>query len=68
MSQPETRVLPELPPEPERPDCCAGGCATCVLDGWYEELERWREQVAAIRAAHDAAAADAAATPPPAAD
>jgi hypothetical protein len=53
---------PELPPEPERPDCCAGGCATCVLDTYYEEMQRWREQVEAIRAAR--AAAETA--PPPA--
>lgn len=46
---------PELPPEPERPDCCGGGCAICVLDDWYEERERWRAQVEAILAARAAA-------------
>lgn len=52
----------ELPPEPERPDCCAGGCATCVLDTYYEEMQRWREQVEALlvaqRAAQDRAPQD----------
>ena len=38
----------ELPPRPERPDCCAGGCATCVLDGYFEDVQRWEAEVAAI--------------------
>lgn len=40
---------PELPPPPERPDCCLGGCAVCVLEGYPEELERWELEVAAIK-------------------
>jgi len=40
---------PVLPPEPERPDCCGGGCAVCVLDGYFEELLRWRQQVEELR-------------------
>jgi hypothetical protein len=43
-----------LPPEPERPDCCNGGCAICVLDGWYEEMDAWRQECRAIKAAHAA--------------
>lgn len=39
----------ELPPRPERPDCCAGGCATCVLDGYFEDVQRWEAEVAAIQ-------------------
>ncbi len=46
---------PELPPRPDRPDCCAGGCATCVLDDYFEEVQRWEQQVAEIRARHLAA-------------
>lgn len=46
-----------LPPPPERPDCCLGGCAVCVLDGYLEEVERWEREVAALR--------ELAATPPP---
>ncbi|HVT37037.1 MAG TPA: oxidoreductase-like domain-containing protein [Nevskiaceae bacterium] len=37
-----------LPPRPERPDCCGGGCAVCVLDSWYDELERWERECAEI--------------------
>lgn len=35
---------PVLPPPPERPDCCAGGCAICVLEEYLEEMQRWREE------------------------
>lgn len=38
----------ELPPKPERPDCCNGGCAVCVLEGYDEEVARWEQQVDAI--------------------
>ena len=48
MSKPEERE-PELPPEPERPDCCGGGCAVCVLDGYFEEMQAWRQKVEEIR-------------------
>jgi len=46
---------PTLPPRPERPDCCAGGCATCVLDGYFEEVQQWERQVEEIKARHLAA-------------
>jgi hypothetical protein len=32
------------PPRPQRPDpneCCGGGCVPCILDYYYEELEKW---------------------------
>lgn len=47
----------DLPPPPERPDCCFGGCAQCVLDEYAEQMQRWQEQVDAIRKRR--------ATPPP---
>lgn len=47
----ESPLAPPLPPEPERPDCCAGGCAICVLDDYFEQMQRWRAEVAAIEAA-----------------
>lgn len=37
-----------LPPRLQPGDCCGGGCAVCVLDGYQEELERWQRQVAEI--------------------
>jgi hypothetical protein len=43
-----------LPPEPERPDCCNGGCAVCVLDGFEDEVEAWRQLCDRLRAEHAA--------------
>ena len=54
-AHPPERSEPEFPPRPERPDCCAGGCATCVLDGYFEDVQRWEAQVEEIRARHLAA-------------
>ena len=43
----------ELPPEPEKPlrdDCCGGGsCCPCIWDVYFEKLDKWREQVRAIK-------------------
>ncbi|HEY9545766.1 MAG TPA: oxidoreductase-like domain-containing protein [Solimonas sp.] len=39
----------ELPPPPERPDCCFGGCAQCVLDDYAEQMQRWQAEVDAIQ-------------------
>lgn len=47
----------DLPPQPEMPDCCNGGCAVCVLDGWPEEVQAWRLKVAEIRRQRAEAAA-----------
>jgi hypothetical protein len=47
----------ELPPPPERPDCCFGGCAQCVLDDYAEQMARWQEKVDAILRAREAAGA-----------
>lgn len=48
MSAPPPVADEELPPKPERPDCCNGGCAVCVLEGYDDEVRRWEEQVAEI--------------------
>ena len=40
----------DLPPYPDQPDCCNGGCAVCVLEGWPEEVAAWKEKVEEIRA------------------
>lgn len=50
LPKPDPELL--LPPPPERPDCCNGGCAVCVLEGYPEEVERWEREVAAIKAQH----------------
>lgn len=61
MSPTEPQQQPdlELPPKPDMPDCCAGGCATCVLDDYAEDMRRWRAEVAAIEALRRQRAADA---------
>lgn len=46
---------PDLPPPPERPDCCGGGCAICVLDGYFDEVQRWQKTVEEIHTRHLAA-------------
>ncbi len=48
--QPPQRFEEEEPPFPEKPDCCLGGCAVCVLDGYTEEVEAWEKRVSEIRA------------------
>ncbi len=45
----DTDPAEDLPP-PERPDCCFGGCAQCVLDDYTEALAQWRAEVEALRA------------------
>ena len=49
---------PELPLPPDRPDCCLGGCAVCVLDGFEDEVAAWKKQVDAILARRAAKSAD----------
>ncbi|SHG64578.1 Oxidoreductase-like protein, N-terminal [Hydrocarboniphaga daqingensis] len=39
-----------MPPQPDRPDCCNGGCAVCVLDGFDEEMDLWRQACRAVLA------------------
>lgn len=64
MTQSHPAEGPELPTPPERPDCCAGGCAICVLDEYLDEMQRWREDCARIEAEFAARkAAQDAATP-----
>lgn len=42
-----------LPPEPPLPgDCCDSGCNPCVHDSYTEELQHYREQLAAWLARH----------------
>jgi hypothetical protein len=49
MNSPRSSIDDDLPPQPDMPDCCNGGCAVCVLDGWAEEVQAWRKQVEQIR-------------------
>ncbi|MDB5968270.1 MAG: hypothetical protein JWQ90_720 [Hydrocarboniphaga sp.] len=63
MNPPQDAREDSLPPEPERPDCCNGGCAVCVLDGFEDEVQAWRRQCEAILAQRSALKAGA--QPPP---
>ena len=40
---------PEPPEEPGPNECCGSGCPLCVLDLYSEELQRYREALAAWR-------------------
>jgi hypothetical protein len=42
------------PPEKPYPDeCCGSGCVRCILDLYEEELDRYREKLAAWQARND---------------
>lgn len=43
---------PQAPEPPLPSDCCDSGCAVCVHDAYAEELQYYREQLAAWRARH----------------
>jgi hypothetical protein len=49
--KPDASKRLELPPRPDMPDCCAGGCATCVLMDYADEMAAWRAECAKIEAA-----------------
>ncbi|GAB1407733.1 hypothetical protein MASR1M8_16520 [Thermomonas brevis] len=50
--------LPDLDPRPQPPeaplpsDCCDSGCPVCVFDSYGEELQAYREALAAWKARH----------------
>lgn len=54
--------LADLDPRPEPPeaplpsDCCDSGCPVCVFDSYSEELQAYREAVAAWKTRHPYAA------------
>jgi hypothetical protein len=41
---------PQPPAEPGPDDCCHSGCTWCVLDLYYDDLERYRSALAAWEA------------------
>lgn len=43
--QPDPKPQPPVEPGPD--DCCHSGCTWCVLDLYYEDLERYRTALAA---------------------
>jgi hypothetical protein len=54
-------VPPDLPRPPEKPhpeECCNRGCCPCIMDYYYDALERWRDVVTAKGADPDAVLAE----------
>lgn len=50
MNQKEPENKLDIPPPPERPDCCGGGCAICVLEDYFDEVQAWEREVEKIEA------------------
>lgn len=46
----DPRPLP--PNRPDDEDCCGGGCSPCIFDYYYEEMDRYRDELRAWRARH----------------
>jgi hypothetical protein len=49
-SDDDPRPLP--PNRPDDEDCCGGGCNPCIFDYYYEEMDRYREDLRAWQARH----------------
>ena len=49
---PDPDPRPEPPEAPLPSDCCDSGCAICVFDSYSDELQAYREALAAWRLRH----------------
>jgi hypothetical protein len=53
-------TMMEKPIPPADDDCCGGGaCNPCVWDHYYAELQKWRLEQAALKAAEEAKPSEA---------
>lgn len=57
MDDPDPR--PQAPEKPLPMDCCDSGCECCVMDVYSDELDEYRERLAAWNLRHPDADADA---------
>jgi hypothetical protein len=39
--------LPSPPQKPEDYECCKRHCDPCIMDYYYEAMDRWRDRIAA---------------------
>ena len=41
----ELASLPRPPTKPDPMECCQRGCEPCILDYYYDALERWQGRI-----------------------
>ncbi|MEI9891102.1 MAG: oxidoreductase-like domain-containing protein [Caulobacteraceae bacterium] len=42
-----TDGLPRPPEKPHPDECCHRHCEPCILDYWFEAMDRWRARIEA---------------------
>ena len=48
--RPDDDPRPQPPARPDIDDCCHSGCDPCIFDYYYQELERYRDELKAWEA------------------
>ncbi len=48
MADPAKPPPPSPPIRPHDDECCHRGCCPCILDYYYDALDRWRTRVTAL--------------------
>ncbi|MCK9534642.1 MAG: oxidoreductase-like domain-containing protein [Pseudomonas sp.] len=49
----------EKPTPPADYECCESACSPCVWDTYYDEMEQWRAEQAALKSSAEQAQKDA---------